>query len=107
MKFIKKLKKIMSQQNYEEYWKLTLEYTDFNDSSFITTLKTVVDKIDNLNQSGIYVYNSKDYKDLQDEILNKIPKTFPLTSGAISVCKIVCAGIAIKAVEIPMIVATM
>ncbi len=75
MKFIKKLKKIMSQQNYEEYWKLTLEYTDFNDSSFITTLKTVVDKIDNLNQSGIYVYNSKDYKDLQDEILNKIPKT--------------------------------
>ncbi|TAE72517.1 MAG: HNH endonuclease [Bacteroidetes bacterium] len=65
----------MQQQNYEEYWKLTLEYTDFNNSSFIITLKTIVEKIDILNQSGNYVYNPKDYQDLQNEILNKIQKT--------------------------------
>ncbi|TAG06360.1 MAG: HNH endonuclease [Cytophagia bacterium] len=65
----------MQQQNYEEYWKLTLEYTDFNNSSFLITLKTIVQKIDVLNQVGNYIYNPTDYQDLQNEILNKIPKT--------------------------------
>lgn len=65
----------MQQQNYEEYWKLTLEYTDFNNSSFLITLKTIVQKIDVLNQAGNYIYNPTDYQDLQNEILNKIPKT--------------------------------
>lgn len=65
----------MPQQNYEEYWKLTLEYTDFNDSSFLTTLKTVVEKIDNLNQSGSYTYKSSDYQDLQKQIVAKVPKS--------------------------------
>ena len=65
----------MPQQNYEEYWKLTLEYTDFNDSSFLTTLETVVEKIDNLTQAGSYSYKSSDYQDLQKEILDKVPKT--------------------------------
>ena len=65
----------MPQQNYEEYWKLTLEYTDFNDSSFLTTLETVVEKIDNLNRSGSYTYKSSDYQDLQKETLAKVPKT--------------------------------
>lgn len=69
------LKKIMPQQNYEEYWKLTLEYTDFNDSSFLTTLETVVEKIDSLTQAGLYTYKSSDYQDLQNEILAKVPKT--------------------------------
>ncbi len=65
----------MSTQNYEEYWKLTLEYTDFNDDKFLTTLGLVVAKIDKLNANGTYVYNSQDYKDLQEEVLKVVPKT--------------------------------
>lgn len=76
MKTIKKLlKKIMPQQNYEEYWKITLEYTDFNEQSFLKTLKIVVDRIDYLNRNGSYVYSSKDYQKLQDDVLAEIPKT--------------------------------
>ncbi|MDR1517312.1 MAG: HNH endonuclease [Dysgonamonadaceae bacterium] len=62
-------------QSYEEYWKLTLEYTDFNDDKFLTTLQMVVDKVDFLNQSGSYEYNKDDYQKLQTEILEKVPKT--------------------------------
>lgn len=65
----------MQQQNYEEYWKLTLEYTDFNDSKFLTTLKLLVNKVDELNVCGNYVYNSKDYQELQRTILNTVPKS--------------------------------
>lgn len=88
MRYVKKiLKKIMPQQNYEEYWKLTLEYTDFNDQPFLTTLKMIVDKIDFLNQSGTYIYNSKDYQELQNEILKKIPKTASLNDQLASTRK--------------------
>lgn len=65
----------MQQQNYEDYWRITLEYTDFNEQSFLKTLQMVVDKIDFLNREGQYVYNSSDYQDLQEEILVEIPKT--------------------------------
>jgi putative restriction endonuclease len=75
MKIIKKLlKKIMPQQNYEEYWKLTLEYTDFNDDKFRTTLAMVVEKIDELNLNGHYTYKSSDNKALQKAIIQKLPK---------------------------------
>ncbi len=65
----------MSSQNYEEYWKLTLEYTDFNDSKFLKTLQIVVDKIDALNINSNYSYTTKDYQDLQNEVLLQVPKT--------------------------------
>lgn len=65
----------MPQQNYEEYWKITLEYTDFNEQSFLKTLEIVVDRIDYLNLNGSYVYSSKDYQKLQDDVLAEIPKT--------------------------------
>jgi predicted restriction endonuclease len=65
----------MAQQTYEKYWKLTLEYTDFNDEKFLTTLQIIVDTIDKLNISGIYVYQSEDYQNLQNEILLQVPKT--------------------------------
>lgn len=64
----------MQQQNYEEYWKLTLEYTDFNDKKFLTTLAMVVEKIDELNSNGNYVYKSFDNKTLQKAIIEKLPK---------------------------------
>ncbi|WGE89431.1 HNH endonuclease [Actinobacillus arthritidis] len=35
-------------QTYEEYWKLTLAYTDFNDVKFIKALNICVDFIDNV-----------------------------------------------------------
>ena len=79
MSYIKKiLRKIMPQQNYEEYWKLTLEYSNFNEQPFLITLKMVIEKIDELNKAGNYTYQSKDYQDLQKEILAKIPKTASL-----------------------------
>tara|TARA_X000000950_G_scaffold288120_1_gene403429 strand:+ start:4905 stop:6002 length:1098 start_codon:yes stop_codon:yes gene_type:complete len=62
-------------QNYEDYWKLTLEYTDFNNSSFKQTLETTVHKIDELNLNGNYNYKPSDYQQLQNEILVKVPKT--------------------------------
>jgi len=60
-----------SIQNYEEYWKLTLEYTDFNSDAFITTLSIILDKIDNTG----YIKSSSFYNDLQIEVLSKVPKT--------------------------------
>jgi len=65
----------VSNQNYEKYWKLTLEYTDFNEQSFLKTLEIVVDRIDYLNRNNSYVYKSKDYQKLQDDVLEKIPKS--------------------------------
>ena len=62
-------------QNYEEYWKLTLEYTDFNDEKFLKTLQIIVDRIDFLNQTQRYIYQSLDYQQLQNDILAQIPKT--------------------------------
>ncbi len=64
----------MKKQTYEDYWKLTLEYTDFNGNEFLTTLKFVVQKIDLLNKEKPYEYKSQDYKDLQEEILKHVPK---------------------------------
>jgi len=61
----------MSEQNYEEYWKLTVEYTDINEDKFIETLRIIVNFIDaNL---GID-YSPKLYKELQLEVYNKYPK---------------------------------
>lgn len=65
----------MKAQNYEEYWKLTLEYTDFNDGKFLKTLQIIVDRIDTLSQQQDYVYQSEDYQQLQNDILAEVPKT--------------------------------
>lgn len=61
----------MSVQNYEEYWKLTVEYTDINEDKFIGTLSIIVDFID--TNSGVG-YSPKLYKELQIEVYNKYPK---------------------------------
>jgi len=65
----------MTTQIYEKYWRLTLEYTDFNDSKFLTTLRLIVEKIDKLNLSNAYLYNANDYQQLQEDILVLVPKT--------------------------------
>ena len=42
----KNMKKIMPQQNYEDYWKITVEYTDIHGERFNGTLQLIVDYID-------------------------------------------------------------
>ena len=61
----------MPKQNYEEYWKLTVEFTDINEDKFIGTLQIIVNFID--KNLGID-YSPKLYKDLQIEVYNKYPK---------------------------------
>lgn len=61
----------MSEQNYEEYWKLTVEYTDINEANFIGTLQIIVDFVD--ANSGVD-YSPKLYRELQLEVYNKYPK---------------------------------
>jgi putative restriction endonuclease len=58
-------------QQYEDYWKLTLEYSDINGSNFITTLQTIIDFIDSGNNN---IELTKRYNKLQDELFKKFPK---------------------------------
>src|SRR5699024_12130536 len=67
-----KPKKTIKKQNYEEYWRLTVEYSDINGSRFINTLKLIVNFIDK-NPSLKTEYDSNLYKELQ-EIINEIYK---------------------------------
>ena len=58
-------------QKYENYWKLTVEYTDINEEKFIGTLCIIVEFIDsNLGKP----YNPKLYKELQDIVYKEYPK---------------------------------
>lgn len=62
----------MQRQNYEEYWKVTLAYLDFNDNKFIETLRICVDFIDEFHPIN---YNKKTtYKKLESRIQSAIPK---------------------------------
>lgn len=61
----------MTKQNYEDYWKLTVEYTNINDDKFIGTLQIIVDFINKNNTSK---YSSEMYKQLQKIVYDKYPK---------------------------------
>ena len=66
------LKKIMPQQNYENYWSLTNAFTKYNiDSKFFKTLKICVEFIDNYNKEE---YSETKYERLQNEINTVLPK---------------------------------
>lgn len=66
MNFIKKiLRKIMQQQNYEEYWKLTNAFTDYNGKKFLDTLAVCVKFIDDFNDEP---YSEDKYNRLQLEV---------------------------------------
>ena len=65
---VKKSKKTPRKtQKYEDYWKLTLEYTDFTSESFNKTLELIVNYIDEYEGK----IDSEIYKKLQED-LNKI-----------------------------------
>ena len=71
MKIIKKLlKKIMPQQNYEEYWKLTNAFTDYNGKKFLDTLSVCIQFIDKYKTED---YSEEKYSRLQDEIYKVNP----------------------------------
>lgn len=57
-------------QQYESYWKLTLEYTDFCSDSFNKTLNLIVEYIDSYDG----VIDSTIYKNLQEELNSITPK---------------------------------
>ncbi|NQU87601.1 MAG: HNH endonuclease [Mariniphaga sp.] len=61
----------MTKQNYEDYWKLTVEYTDINMDGFRGTLQIIVDFIDAKSGS---VYSKEIYKELQELVNEKYPK---------------------------------
>ena len=66
-------KKVITNQQYDSYWKLTVEYTDIYDSRFNNTLKMIVTFIDDNNLSN-QSYNKKNYKKLQNIIYSVYPK---------------------------------
>ena len=75
-------------QQYDEYWKLTVEYTDIFGAQFNNTLKVIVkyidDSIEKINDINIEKYNDRDkderlkfkelYEDLQNIIFTIYPK---------------------------------
>ncbi|MDD2633912.1 MAG: HNH endonuclease [Bacteroidales bacterium] len=66
MNFIKIiLGEIMPQQNYEEYWKLTNAFTDYNGKKFLDTLAVCVKFIDNFKDEP---YFEDKYNRLQLEV---------------------------------------
>ncbi len=57
-------KKIIMNQKYEDYWKITLEYTDIYGKPFNCVLRIIVDFIDNKVDKNIGI-TKENYKDLQ------------------------------------------
>ena len=61
----------MKDQNYENYWKLTVEYSDINGKKFLETLKLIVDFIDD---NDLTSFTSGKFKQLQEKVNNFFPK---------------------------------
>ncbi|MGY4105299.1 hypothetical protein ACWOA0_06700 [Ignavigranum ruoffiae] len=53
-------KKIIKNQKYEEYWKITLAFTDFYSDQFVNTLRLIIDHIDKYNLSNQTISQLKD-----------------------------------------------
>ena len=71
-------KKVITDQQYDNYWKLTVEYTDIFDLRFNNTLKmivTFIDENDLHNKSLSSDELSNLYKKLQDIIYTVYPKS--------------------------------
>ena len=66
-------KRARANQQYEEYWKLTLEYSDYTGEQFNKVLEIIVKYIDDFVDPLIGL-TSKMYKKLQSEIETFYPK---------------------------------
>lgn len=71
----------MTTQNYEEYWKLTNAFTNYNGKKFLDALKTSVSYID---KTKTQPYTTKKYSDLQEELTNTIGLDGPSVRKAIN-----------------------
>ncbi len=60
----------MPQQNYENYWKLTNAFTDYNGQKFLDTLAVCIQFIDDFKTEK---YSENKYSRLQDEIYKVNP----------------------------------
>lgn len=67
-------KKKIENQQYDSYWKLTVEYTDIYDRRFNNTLKTIVKFIDDKDLTN-QEYQKEYYKELQEQIYRMYPKS--------------------------------
>ena len=68
-----KIKKTISNQQYENYWKLTLEYSDFSGKRFNSVLNIIIDYMDELNKLNKSL-KFDEYKILQSIISGFFPK---------------------------------
>lgn len=66
-------KRIVKNQQYEQYWKLTLEYSDYYGKKFNKVLEIIVDYIDKYVDPLVGI-TSKLYKVLQKEVEKIYPK---------------------------------
>ncbi|MBQ8771668.1 MAG: HNH endonuclease [Clostridia bacterium] len=66
-------KRSITNQQYEDYWKLTLEYSDFSEKQFNDVLNIIVEFIDTKVDSSIGI-TSAQYKKLQEIIESIYPK---------------------------------
>ena len=60
----------MQQQNYEDYWRLTNAFTDYNGKKFLDTLAVCIKFIDDYQTEA---YSEEKYSRLQDEIYKVNP----------------------------------
>ena len=67
-------KRVVLEQNYEDYWKLTLEYSDIYSSKYNGTLRIIVNYIDKTNISPNHKIFQEQYKELQNKVYNVYPK---------------------------------
>lgn len=68
-----KPKKVIENQQYDSYWKLTVEYTDIYDRRFNNTLKIIIKFIDD-NNLAFTDYKKEYYKKLQNQIFEVYKK---------------------------------
>ncbi|WP_461818295.1 HNH endonuclease [Faecalimonas sp.] len=63
-------KRVIKNQEYDEYWKLTLEYSDIYGVPFNRVLSEIINYIDDNESVRTEGINSKQYKELQNIIEN-------------------------------------
>ncbi len=68
------MKDIIKPQIYEDYWQITLEYSDFYGKPFNNVLRIIVDFIDKKVDKTIGI-DTKGYKELQEIIMKIYPKS--------------------------------
>lgn len=67
-------KRIITNQKYENYWKLTLEYSDYTQKPFNDVLSIIVDYIDKFVDNNDIGLSSNTYKNMQKTIEKLYPK---------------------------------